>query len=58
MSTVFLVVFALSCAVLGVGAWAHWQYMTRATLIVWAGMVAMLVACGVLAYLFISRIHV
>ena len=58
MSTVFLVVFAMSCGVLALGVWAHWQYMTRATLVVWGGMVAMFLACGVLAYLLISRIHV
>jgi hypothetical protein len=55
MSTAFLVVFALSCAVLALGAWAHWQYMTRASLIVWLCMVAMFLACGAMAFAVISR---
>jgi hypothetical protein len=49
MRAVFVVVMALSCAVLGLGAWAHWQYMSRASLIVWLCMVAMFLACGAMA---------
>jgi len=51
MTTVMLVVFALSAGILGLGAWAHWEYMTRATLIVWLCMVAMLIACGAFAFM-------
>jgi hypothetical protein len=54
MTTLFLVVLALSCAVLALGAWAHWQYLTRAGLIVWLCMVAVFLACGALAFALIK----
>jgi hypothetical protein len=54
MSAVFIAVLALSCAVLALGAWAHWQYLTRASLIVWLCMVAMFLACGAMAFALIK----
>jgi hypothetical protein len=53
MRAVFVVVIT-TCAVLGLGAWAHWQYMSRASLIVWLCMVAMLLACGAMAFTLIK----